>query len=76
MTPPMPRYTPRAVATHSMVMNRAKNSSDEPRSFSKNMTTREKLQARTMGPRWRISGSHIPATWWVPIDSSSRFSTR
>ena len=29
-----------------------------------------------MGPRWRISGSHIPATWWVPIDSSSRFSTR
>jgi hypothetical protein len=41
----------RAVATHSMVMKRAKKSRDEPRSFSQNMTTREKTQARTMGPK-------------------------
>ncbi len=40
---------PRAVATQSIATNRAKKSSDEPRSFSATITTREKPQASEDG---------------------------
>src|SRR2546423_183518 len=39
-----------------MAMNNAKNRSEEPRSFSAVMTTREKPQARSTGPTVRSGG--------------------
>ena len=55
-TPPMASQLRRSVATHSSTTNRAKNSSDEPRSFWPTITTSDATQAMSSGPRWRGSG--------------------
>jgi len=64
------------VAIHTIVMNRAKNISDEPRSFSKNMTSRENPHASITGPRSRGSGKAKGPTLKVAIESTSRLRTR
>ena len=73
---PTTRYDTRWVATHSITMNRAKNSSDDPRSVWYIITSSDTPQATSTGPRCLGSGIRRRPTPHDPSDSSSRFSTR
>ena len=66
----------RSVATQSSTTNRAKNSSDDPRSFWPTITTSDATHAMSSGPRWRGSGRWSGPTFQVPAASSSRRSVR
>ena len=64
------------MATHSSATNRAKNSSEVPRSFWEIITTSDAAHARSTGPRCLGSGSGIGPSRRLLTASSSRFSTR
>ena len=66
----------RSVATYSIATNSPKNSSEEPRSFSKTRTARLTSQATMMGPRSRPRGKVNPRTLRPASESTSRVCTR
>ena len=68
---------PRAVATQSMATKRAKNRSEDPRSFSASMTTSDTAHARRMGPRClRLSWGSINPKKRRVCERSACLSTR
>ena len=69
---PMTRNEVRCVATHSITMNRAKNSSEEPRSFWYTMITMVMAQATSTGPRYFGSGRRNGPTFHTLVAMSSR----
>ena len=66
----------RPVATQIITTNRAKNSSEEPRSFWYTITTSVTAQARITGPRYLGSGRRSGPTFQTLVAMSSRWSTR
>ena len=74
--PPRVRYVVRPVATHSITMNRTKNSSDEPRSFWKTRTPRLTSHIARIGPRSRPRGRSKNSNRRPARARASRWTTR
>jgi hypothetical protein len=70
-TAPRTRYEARPVAVHSMITKMPKNRSEDPRSFSRNSTARERPHATSSGPRYRGSGNRRGPSRRVATANSS-----